>query len=122
MFFDGSLFFLFIKEFCKPLSREHSCKTIMLLKQFNIHLRIRSQSRVLPRSESQKPKFSRVKMKFPSVKQKLSRVKITWLTWTNKGENILFSIYYVLHLCSEMRKGNILSYVQTVGMEQIGYF
>ena len=120
MLFDGSFFFLlFIKEFCKPLSREHSCKTIMLLKQFNIHLRIRSQSRVLPRSEPQKPKFSRVKMKFRRVKQKLSRVKITWLIWTDKGENTQFSIYYVLYLCSEMRKGNTLSYVQTVGMERI---
>ena len=37
------------------------------------------------------PKFSRVKMKYPRVKQKLSRVKITWLTWTDKGEKTEFS-------------------------------
>ena len=42
MFFDDHFFF-FLKELCKPLSKVHSCKTIMLSKQLNIHLRIRSQ-------------------------------------------------------------------------------
>ena len=49
------------------------------------------------------PKFSIVKMKCSRVKQKLSRVKITWLKWTDKGEKTQFSIYYVLYVCSETR-------------------